>query len=145
MPQLSGNRNSYWGFFDGKARAYLFPISILAEVPFVFCPFGLVQLEWNGKCRKTKFHLAGKWHSPRNTVGVANQSTSGSRVVHHWYKTMFRSRVTLNGYPLPSPLSPFTSHPTHHHMPCFTNQVLLISPLSEVNQMYCDGHYTSIQ
>jgi len=57
---------------------------------------------------------------------------------------MFRSCVTINDYPLPSPVSP-SLPPTHHCTPYHTNQALLRSPPSEVNQMECEAHDTSIQ
>jgi hypothetical protein len=116
MPQLSGN--SYWSFFHGKARAYLFTTSILAEVPYGFCPFGTVQLEWGGKCTETKFNLAGKWQGPCKSVGVTDQSTSGS---------LFCSCMTFNSYPLPSPVSP--SLPLPHIIVC---HVILIRPYSDL-------------
>jgi hypothetical protein len=128
--------------FICMARCYLFTISILVEVPWGFCPIDRVQLEWDGKCTETKFHLAVKWKGPHKSVGVKVQLTSGSRGVQRTFQPMFCTRVTLNDYPLSSHVSPSLpphTH-THHCMPCHTNQALHRYPPSEVNQMECQAH-----
>ena len=87
--------------FIGKARGYLFTISILVEVPWGFCPFGRVQLEWDGKSTETKFHLAGKWKGPRNSVG-GQISQLGAVEVCSTHTSLCSAVVWRTGYSLPS-------------------------------------------
>ena len=54
-------------------------------------------------------------------VGASVQSTAGSRGVritgNNTAYTMFRGSVKSTGYPLQSPVSPFTSPPVRHRVP----------------------------
>ena len=67
------------------------------------------QLKCDGTSAETRFCLSAKRRSPFKPAGASVQSTTGSRGVRmigsNAGYTMFRG----NGYPLHSPVSPFTS------------------------------------
>ena len=90
--------------FTGKGRGYLFTISILVEISWGFCPFGRVHLEWAGKCTETKFHVAGKWKGPYNSVGGQISQLVPVEVCRI-RTSLCSAAVWRTGYPLTSPLS----------------------------------------
>jgi len=69
------------------------------------------------------FRRNGRVHL--NRAGASGQSTTGSRVVRidgsNAGYTIFRGSVKGNGYPLHSPVSPFTSPPVRHRVPSHFN------------------------
>ena len=71
------------------------------------------QLKCDGRRAETRFRLLAKRTSPFKSAGVSVQSTAGSRGVRisgsNAGYTMFRGSVKGTGYPLHSPVSPFTS------------------------------------
>ena len=91
---------------------YIFRVSLKSEVDCV----------WNVMAHAQKpdfvFQRNGRLHL--NRQGALVQSTTDSRVVrisgsNAWY-TMFRSSLKSIGYPLHSPVSPFTSPPACQHI-----------------------------
>jgi hypothetical protein len=77
------------------------------------------QLKCDGTRAETRFRLSAKRASPFISARASVQSTNGSRGVRisgsNAGYTMFRGSVRSTGYPLHSPVSPFTSPP-----PCVT-------------------------
>ena len=74
------------------------------------------QLKCDGR-----FRLSAKRTSLFKSAGASVQSTTGSRGVRlsgsNAGYTMFRGSVKSTGYPLHSPVSPFTSPPVRHRVP----------------------------
>ena len=70
------------------------------------------------------FRRNGRVHLNRS-VGASFQSTAGSRAVRirgsNAGYTMFRGSVKGTGYPLHSPVSPFTFPPVRHRVPSHLN------------------------
>jgi hypothetical protein len=79
------------------------------------------RLKCDGTRAETRFRLSAKWTSPFKWAGASVQSTAGSRGVRisgsNAGYTMFRGSVKGTGYPLHSPVSPFTSPPMRHCVP----------------------------
>jgi len=79
------------------------------------------QLKCDGTGAETSIRLLAKQSSPFKSAGASVQSTTGSRVVRiratNAGYTMFWGSVKLTGYPLHSPISPFTSPPVRHRVP----------------------------
>jgi hypothetical protein len=72
-----------------------------------------LRLKCDGTCAETIFRLSAQRTSPFKSEGELVQSTTGRRAVHISLqglycscKLVFCSHVTLNGYPLHSPVSP---------------------------------------
>ena len=86
------------------------------------------QLKCDGTRAETRFRLSAKRTSPFKSAGASVQSTTGSRIVRisgsNAGYTMFRGSVMGTGYPLHSPVSPFTSPPVRHRVPSHTNWTL---------------------
>ena len=83
------------------------------------------QLKCDGTRAETRFRLSAKRTSPFKSAGASVQSTTDSRGVHissgNPGQTMFRGSVKGSGYPLHSPVSPFTSPPVRHRVPSHFN------------------------
>jgi len=71
------------------------------------------QLKCDGTHTETRFRLSAKWTSPFKLAWASVQPTTGSRGVrisgNNAGYTMFWVSVKSTGYPLHSPVSPFTS------------------------------------
>jgi len=78
-------------------------------------------LKCDGARAETRFRLSAKRTSLFKSAGVSVRSTAGSRGVRisgsNAGYTMFQGRVKSTGYPLHSPVSPFTSPPVRHRVP----------------------------
>jgi hypothetical protein len=83
------------------------------------------QLKCDGTRAETRFRLLAKRTSPFKSAVASFQSTSGSRGVRiscsNAGYTMFRGSVRSTGYPLHSPVPPFTSSPVRHLVPSHFN------------------------
>ena len=90
---------------------------------------GRVQLKCDGTSTETRFRLSAKSTSPFKSAGASVQSTASSRVVRisgsNAGYNMFRGSVKSTGYPLHSPVSPFTSPPVRHRVPSGFKRTLL--------------------
>ena len=90
---------------------------------------GRGQLKCDGTHAETRFRLSAKRTSPFKSAGASVQSTTGSRGVRiggsNAGYTVFRGSVKSTGYPLYSPVSPFTSPPVRHRVPSHFNWSLL--------------------
>ena len=90
---------------------------------------GRGQLKCDGARAETKFRLSAKRTSPFKSAGASVQSTTGSRGARisgsNAGYTMFRGSVKGTGYPLHSPVSPFTSPPVRHRVPSHFNWSLI--------------------
>ena len=82
-----------------------------------------VEMWWHTRV-ETRFRLSAKLTSPFKSAGGGGalvQSTTGSRGVRVSVSsagyTMLRGSVKSTGYPLHSPVSPFTSPPVRHRVP----------------------------
>ena len=79
------------------------------------------RLKRDGTRAETRFGLSEKWTSPFKSAGESVKSNTGSRGARISGQTMNRPRSEVecksSGYPLQSPVSPFTSPPTRHHVP----------------------------
>jgi len=79
------------------------------------------ELKCDGTRAETRFRLLTKRTSPFKSAGASVQSTTGSRGVRisgsNAGYTMFRCSVKSTGYPLHSPISPFTSPTVRHRVP----------------------------
>jgi hypothetical protein len=90
------------------------------------------EASWNVMAHAQKpdfvFRRNGRVHLNR-PVGASVQSTTGSRGARtsgsNAGYTMFRGSVKSTGYPLHSPVSPFTSSPVRHRVPSHFNWSLL--------------------
>jgi hypothetical protein len=84
-----------------------------------------LRLICDGTRSETRFRLSAKRMSPFKYAGASVHSTTGSRVVRisgsNAGYTMFRGSVKGTGYPLHSPVSPFTSPPVSHRVPSHFN------------------------
>jgi hypothetical protein len=73
------------------------------------------HLKCDGTRAETRFRLSAKRTSQFKSAGASVQSTTGSRDVRirgsNAGCSMFRGNVKSNGYPLHSPVFPFTSPP----------------------------------
>ena len=85
-------------------------------------------MKCDGTRAETRFRLSAKRTSPFKSTGASVQSTTGSRGVRisgsNAGYTMFRGSVKGTGYPLYSPVSPFTSAPLGHRVPSHFNWTL---------------------
>jgi hypothetical protein len=102
-------------------------------------------LKCDGTRAETRFRLSAKRTSPVKPAGASVQSTTGSRGVRirgsNAGYTMFRGSVKSTGYPLHSPVSPFTSPPARHRVPSHFNWTL---PHLRVPSFKCRGtNYTA--
>jgi hypothetical protein len=74
---------------------------------------GRLRLKCDGTLAETRIRLSTKRTSPFNSAGASVQSATGSRGVRisgsNTGYTMFRGSVKSTGYPLHSPVFPFTS------------------------------------
>jgi hypothetical protein len=100
-----------------SASFYILSDQLFTNRPFarrsgVLCR---LRLKCDGTRAETRFRLSAKRTSPFKSAGASVQSTTGSRGVRirgsNAGYTMFRSSVKATGYPLQSPVSPFTSPP----------------------------------
>ena len=90
----------------------------------------MLEASWNVMAHAQKpdfvFRRNGLVHL--NLRGASVQSTTGSRGVRisgsNAGYTMFRGSVKGTGYPLHSPVSPFTSPPVRHRVPSHFNRSL---------------------
>jgi len=93
---------------------------------------GRLRLKCDGTRAETRFRLSAKRTSPFKTAGASFQSTAGSRGVRisgsNAGYTMFRGSVKSTGYPLHSPVFPFTSPPVRHRVPSGFNWTLQTRP-----------------
>ena len=85
---------------------------------------GRLRFKCDGARAESRFRLSAKRTSPFKSAGASVQSTTGSRGVRisgsNARYTMFRGSVKNTGYPLHSPVPPFTSPPVRHRVPsCF--------------------------
>ena len=82
----------------------------------------------DGTRAETRFRLSAKRTSPFKSAGASVQSTTGRRGVRisgsNVGYTMLRGSVKGTGYPLHSPVSPFTSPPVRHRVPSHFNWTL---------------------
>ena len=92
----------------------------------------LLDCFWNvmAHAHKPDFVFRAKRMGPfKSAEGASVQSTTGSRGVHisgsNAGYTMFRGSVKSTGYPLHSPVSPFTSPPVRHRVPSHFNWIRL--------------------
>jgi len=85
-----------------------------------------LRLKYDGTHAETRFCLSEKRTSPLKSAG--HQSTTGSEGVRisssNAGYTMFRGNAKGTGYPLHSPVSPFTSSPVRHRVPPHFNWTL---------------------
>ena len=85
-------------------------------------------LKCDGTRTETRFRLSVKRTSPSKSAGASVQSTTGGRGVcisgSNAGYTMFRGSVKGTGYPLHSPVSPFSSPPVRHRVPSHFNWTL---------------------
>jgi hypothetical protein len=89
---------------------------------------GRLRLKCDGARAETRFRLSAKRTGPFISAGASVQSTTGSRALRisgsNAGYTMFRGSVKCTGYPLHSPVSPFTSLPVSHRVPSHFNWTL---------------------
>ena len=89
-----------------------------------------VRLKCDGTRTETRFRLSAKRTSPFKSARASVQSTTDSRGVRissiNAGYTMFRGGVKGTGYPLHSPVSPFTSLSVRHRVPSHFNWTLLL-------------------
>ena len=87
------------------------------------------QLKCGGTRVETGFRLSAKRTSPFKSAGASVQLNTGSRGVRisgsNAGYTMFRGSVKSTGYPLHSPVFPFTSPLVRHRVPSRFNWTLL--------------------
>jgi len=85
------------------------------------CVLGRLRLKCDDTRAENRFRLSAKRTSPFKSAGALVQSTTGSRGVRmsgsNVGYTMFRGSVKSTGYPLQSPVSPFTCPPVRHRVP----------------------------
>jgi hypothetical protein len=95
---------------------------------------GRLRLKCDGTRAETRFRLSAKRTSPFKSAGASVQSTAGSGGVRisgsNAEYTMFRGSVKSTGYPLHSPVSPFTSPPLRHRVPSYFNGLHLVTDVS---------------
>ena len=90
----------------------------------IVAPFTVRRLRFkcDGTRAETRFRLSAK------VAEASGQSTTGSRVVCisgcNARYNMFRGSVKSTGYPLHSPVSPFTSPLVRHRVPSHINRTL---------------------
>ena len=77
--------------------------------------------------RNERVHLIQRWTSVLSTTGSRGVRISGSNAGY----TMFQGSVKSTGYPLHSPIFPFTSPPVRHRVPSHCNWTL--PPLMRVS------------
>ena len=75
--------------------------------------------------RKGRVHLNRRGTSVQSTTGSRGVRISGSNAGY----TMFRGSVKGAGYPLHSPVSPFTSPPVCRRVPSHLNWTLISRPM----------------
>jgi len=79
------------------------------------------QLKCDGTRAEARFRLSAKRTSPFQSAEASVQSTTGNRGVlisgSNAGYTMFRGRLKVTGYPLHSPVPPFTSPAVRYRMP----------------------------
>jgi hypothetical protein len=89
----------------------------------------ILRLKCDGTRAETIFRLSAKRTSPYKSAGASVQSTAGTRDVgisdSNAGYTMFRGSVKCTGYPLHSPVFPFTSPHVRHSVPSHFNWTLL--------------------
>jgi len=89
-----------------------------------------LHLKCDGTRAETRFRLSAKRTGSFKSVGASVQSTTGSsRGVRisgsNAGYTMFHGSVKNTGYPLHSPVFPFTSPPVRHRVPSRFNWTFL--------------------
>jgi len=88
-----------------------------------------MRLKCDGTRAEIRFRLSAKRTSPFKSAGASVQSTSGNRGVRisgsNGGYAMFRGSVKGTGYPLNSPVLPFTFLLVRHHVPSHFNSTLL--------------------
>ena len=89
-----------------------------------------LRLKCDGTRAETRFRPSPKWTRLFKLAGASVQSTTGSRRVgisdSNAGYALFRGSVKSTGYPLQSPVSPFTSPPVRHRVPSHFNGTLLL-------------------
>ena len=89
-----------------------------------------LRLKCDGTLAETRFRLSAKRMSPFKSAGTSVQSTTGSQSVRisgiNAGYTMFRGSVKSTGYPLHSPVPPFTSPPAHYRVPSHFSWTLIL-------------------
>ena len=121
-PYLRASRPVKLGYVlrasDQRARASMHVRAIGVFVSYV-------RAIGDGTRPETRFRLSAKRTSPFKSAGASVQSTTGIRVVgisgSNAGYTMFRVSVKSIGYPLHSPVSPFTCPPVRHRVPSHFN------------------------
>ena len=109
-----------------KAR-WLFLYLYFVCTEYFVTLFDLVDCVWNvmAHARKPDFVFRAKRTSPFKSAGASVQSTTGIWDVRisgsNAGYTVFRGSVKSTGYPLHSPVSPFTSPPVRHRVPSHFN------------------------
>ena len=107
-------RPSYW-----LGRVWITP-ALLVSVR--------LRLKCDGTRAETRFRLSAKRTSPFKSARASVRSTTGSRGVRisgsNAGYTVFRGSVKGTGYPLYSPVSPFTSPPVRHRVTSHFNWAL---------------------
>jgi hypothetical protein len=92
---------------------------------------GRLRLKCDGTRAETSFRLSAKRTSPFKSAGASVQSTTGSRGERisgsNAGYTVFRGGVKSTGYPLNSPVSPFTSLPVRRRVPSGFNWTLSLA------------------
>jgi hypothetical protein len=122
------------GFEDGKSGnrglgcCFVSTWRQLPHLKDVSAFFNRGQLKCGGTRAQTRFRLSAKRTSLFKSVGSSVQSTTGMRSVRisgsNAGYTMFRGSVKSTGYPLHSPVFPFTSPPVRHRVPSRCNWTL---------------------
>ena len=96
------------------------PPYALHAPPILFFPESRLRLKYDGTRAETRFRLSAKRTSPFKSAGASVQSTAGSRGVRisgsNAGYNMFRGSVKSTGYPLHSPVFPYTSPPVRHRV-----------------------------
>jgi hypothetical protein len=92
----------------------------------VLCLYIRLRLKCDGTRAEARLRLSAKRTSPFKSAGASVQSITDSRVVRisgsNAAYTIFRGSVKSTGYPLHSPVSPFT--PVRHRVPSHFNWTL---------------------
>jgi hypothetical protein len=108
-----------WSFLYTKAAMCAASLELFASTLPSVSVCDRLRLKCDGTRAETRFRLSAKRTSPFKSAGASVRSTTGSRGVRisgsNAGCTMFRGSVKSTGYPLHSPVSPFTSPPVRRH------------------------------
>ena len=98
-------------------------------------------MKCDGTHAETRFRPSAKRTSLFKSAGASVHSTTGSRGVRisgsNAGYTMFRGSVKSTGYPLHSPVSPFTSPPMCHRVPSHFNWSLSLAAANHITGQNC--------